>query len=595
MTTTTRNDAAGRVIPIIEKEFEDFRTEATAFLEGDREEAQFIGFRLKQGVYGQRQPDRQMIRVKLPFGAITSDQLDAFARVAEDYAPLRKGHITTRQNYQFHHIMLNRMTEVLELLGDVGLSSREACGNTVRNVTGDPYAGVRDDEAFDFSPYAGAFVRYFVRQNLTQLLPRKFKVAFTGSVRDEAITDIHDLGFIPEIRDVDGVPTKGFRMVTGGGLAIMARHALVLREWVSVDDYLRVSEAVLRVFNAADELRKNRAKARIKFLVHRVGQEAFQQMVDDELAKPWAQTRITPDDLLFLDNEEADAPAAPVNPERPGADQAEFDQFWASNVRRQRQAGYCTVEVRVPQGDMAPEAFRGVAQIMRTYGNSRARTSVNQNIVLRWIPEDSVYGVWKALGELGLNEAGAGQIMDVVSCPGTDSCKLGITCSMGLNRAITQKLYDMQIVDPSTRKMRINMSGCPNSCGQHHLGSIGFHGAAIKASNDGERQVPAYHVFIGGGRGEGHIRIGQLLKARVPSKRAPEVVERFIKYYEAERQSADEEFNAFSDRVGPGPFEALLKDLTIPPEFSIDNMGEFIDWDRDGLYVLERGEGECAI
>ncbi len=487
------------------------------------------------------------------------------------------------------------MIEVLELLGDVGLSSREACGNTVRNVTGDPYAGIRDDEPFDISPYAGAFVRYFVRQNLTQLLPRKFKVAFTGSERDEAITDIHDLGFIPEIREVDGVPTRGFKMVAGGGLAIMAKHAVTIREWVSVDDYLRVSEAVIRVFEDADELRKNRAKARIKFLVHRVGEEEFRRMVDAELAKPWAQQRISPDELLFLDDEEADAPPAPVNPEQPGADREAFERFVSANVRKQRQDGYCTVEVKVPQGDMYPEHFRGIANIMRTYGNSRARTSVSQNIVLRWIPEGSLYSVWKELGALGLSEAGAGEITDVVSCPGTDSCKLGITCSMGLNRAVSQKLHDMQIEDATTRKMRINMSGCPNSCGQHHLGSIGFHGAAIKSANDAERQVPAYHVFLGGSRGEGHIRIGKLLKARVPSKRAPVVVERFVRYYEAERAGADEEFNAFVDRVGTAPFESLLGDLTIPPEFSLEKMEEFIDWERDGLYILERGEGECAI
>jgi len=595
MTTTTRTDAPGRVIPIQQREFDDFRTEATAFLEGEREEATFIGFRLKQGVYGQRQPERQMMRIKLPFGGVNSEQLEAFADVAEHYAPLRKGHITTRQNIQFHHIPLPKATEVLELLGKVGLSSREACGNTVRNVTGDPYAGVRADEPFDVSPYAGAFVRYFVRQELTQLLPRKFKACFTGSERDEAVTDVNDLGFFPEIREVDGVPTKGFRIVVGGGLAIMPRQALPLYDWVSVDDYLRVSEAVLRVFNASDELRKNRAKARLKFRVHRVGEEAFRQMVDEELAKPWAQQRISPDELLFLDDEEADAPRPLANPEQPGADRAEFDHFVRTNTRDQRQAGYRTVEVKVPQGDLTPEQFRGLARIMRTYGSGRARTTINQNIILRWIPESSVYLVWKALGELGLGSSGAGEITDVVSCPGTDSCKLGITCSMGLNRAISTKLFEMDIQDPVTRKMRINMSGCPNSCGQHHVASIGFHGAAIKSANDAERQVPSYHVLVGGGRGEGRARLGKMLKARVPSKRAPVVVERFIQYYEAERESPNEEFNDFVDRVGTAPFEALLKDLVVPPSFSIENMGEFIDWDRDGLYVLERGEGECAL
>ncbi len=594
--STPQTDAPGRVIPIHEREFDDFDTEADAFLAGDREETKFIGFRLKQGVYGQRQPARQMIRVKLPFGGVTAEQMEAFAAVAEDYTPLRKGHVTTRQNFQFHHIPLDQMKHVLRVLGAVGLSSREACGNTVRNVTGDPYAGVRHDEPFDITPYAGAFVRYWVRNEHSQLLPRKFKVAFSGSEQDEAITDIHDLGFIPEIRDVDGVPTKGFRIVAGGGLSIMAKHAVVLREWVPVDEYLRVSEAVLRIFNAADELRKNRAKARIKFLVHRVGAEKFREMVDEELRKPWAQQRITPDQLLYLDDEEAAAPPHPANAPQPSdADRAAFEAFRASNVRAQRQAGYSTVEAKIAEGDLDPAQFRALAAIMRTFGNGRARTSVNQNLILRWIPDESVYGVWKAFGAAGLAEAGAGEITDVVSCPGTDSCKMGITNSMGLNRAISQHVQEIQILDETTRKMRINVSGCPNGCGQHHIASIGFQGAAIKASNDAERQVPAYLIFLGGTRGNGHIRIGQLLKVRVPAKRAPVVMERFVRYYEANRAAATEEFEAFVDRVGVAPFEGLLQDLIIPPEFSITNMTEFIDWEREGLYVLERGEGECAI
>jgi sulfite reductase beta subunit-like hemoprotein len=601
MTTTIepsapRADAPGHVIPILESEFDDFESEAGEFLAGNRDEALFIGFRLKQGVYGQRQPNRQMMRIKFPFGAFTADQFDALADVTERYIPLRKGHVTTRQNIQFHHYALKDAGPILRRIAESGLSTREACGNTVRNVTGDPYAGVRADEPFDISPYAGAFVRYWVRNPLTQLLPRKFKVAFTGSAQDEAITDIHDLGFIPEIREVGGVPTKGFRMVAGGGLAIMARHAVTVREWVSVDEYLRVSEAVLRIFNAADELRKNRAKARIKFLVHRVGEAAFRQMVDDELQKPWARQRPDVESLLFRDDEAAAAPPLPAQRAEPAAaDRAEFERFVASNVRPQRQPGYCTVEVKVPQGDLSPEHFRGIAQVMRTYGNGRARTSVNQNIVLRWIPEGHVYSVWAALRELGLHHAGAQEITDVVSCPGTDSCKLGITCSMGLNRAISQKVQELEIVDAATRRMRINVSGCPNSCGQHHIGSIGFHGAAIKAANTEERQVPAYHIFVGGSRASGHIRIGDLLKTRIPAKRAPEVVERFIAHYQSARLSADEEFNAFVDRVGTKQLEGLLTDLALPPAFSLDGMNEFIDWERDGLYVLERGEGECAV
>ena len=595
MTTIEQTDVAGRVIPIIEQEFEDFTTEATEFLAGNREEAKFIGFRLKQGVYGQRQADRQMMRVKLPFGGVTSEQLDAFGEMVERFAPLKKGHISTRQNIQVHHVTLEDSKLALRLLAEAGLSTREACGNTVRNVTGDPWAGVRDDEPFDVTPYAGAFVRYWVRNEITQLLPRKFKVTFSGSEADEGLTDIHDLGFIAQVREIDGREVRGFRMVTGGGLSIMARKALVLREFVSVDEYLKVSEAVLRIFNAADELRKNLAKARLKFLVHRVGIEEFREMVDRELREPWAQVEITPDALLFVDDEEGDAPAPPADLPQPGdGDRATFDEWARTAVRPQRQQGYATVQVAVPQGDLSAEQFRGLARILRSYGNGRARTAQWQNIVLRWIPQPALYAVWRALGEIGLGGGGAQEITDIVTCPGTDSCKLGITSSMGLNRAVTEVINEMEISDPRTRRILINASGCPNSCGMHHLGNIGFHGAAIKAQS-GDRQVPAYLVFVGGDRHDGRrLRLGTQLKLRIPAKRAPEVTRRLIELYEAQREG-EEEFNDFFDRVGREPFEEALRDLALPPEFSLDNMGEFIDWEREGLYVMERGEGECAV
>jgi len=298
------NDPA-RVLPVLEKELEDFRSEARHFLDGEREEIPFIGFRLKQGVYGQRQPGVQMIRVKLPFGGVTPEQMDALAEVAETFAPLRKGHITTRQNIQYHHIPLGRAAEALFVLGKTGLSTREACGNTVRNVTGDPWAGIQEGELFDPTPYAGAFARYWLRNPLSQLLPRKFKAAFTGTDDDNAITGIHDLGFIPRVKDGE----RGFKVVVGGGLSIMARNAPVLTEFVSLDEYLKLSEAVVRIFEKADELRKNRAKARLKFLVHRVGIDAFKQMVEEELKGDWTAKDFRPERLLFVHDEEANAPA----------------------------------------------------------------------------------------------------------------------------------------------------------------------------------------------------------------------------------------------------------------------------------------------
>ena len=602
MTTTERLttdlvNAPGHVIPIIESEFEDFETEATAFLGGEREEAKFIGFRLKQGVYGQRQPERQMMRVKLPFGGVTADQLDAFAVIAEDFAPMRKGHITTRENIQLHHIPLARTTEALRILANAGLSTREACGNVVRNVTGDPWAGIRTDEPFDITPYAGAFVRYWVRNPITQLLPRKFKVTFSGSEQDEALATIHDIGFIPRIETIDGEAVRGFKMVTGGGLSTMAREGVVLREFVPVSDFLRVSEAILRLFQAADELRKNIAKARMKFLVHRVGPDAWRQMVDDELAKEWAQSPdFDPEALLFHDDEAAAARSLDVTPpEVPADERAAFDEWARTAVRAQRQEGYVAIELRVLQGDLTPEQFRGVAQITRDFGSGLARTTQWQNIVLRWVPAGHAYRVWKAAQALGLGEHGQREIEDVVSCPGTDSCKLGITNSMGLNRVISERITDLNVTDARTRQIRINISGCPNSCGMHHIGNIGFHGASIKAANTKERQVPSYNIFVGGDRSDGaHLRFGQILKLKIPAKRAPEVVERLIGLYEREREE-DELFNDTFDRLGARLYEDEVRDLSVAPEFSTDNLQEFIDWEREALYVLERGEGECAV
>ncbi len=588
--TIVQTNAPGQVLPILTEELDDFDTEATRFLAGGyEEEAIFQGYRLKQGVYGQRQPNVQMTRVKLPFGGVTPEQMDAFGEVAERFAPLRKGHITTRQNFQFHHLPLAKMPDVLRLLASVGLSTREACGNTVRNVTADPWAGVTEGELFDVTPYAGAFARFWLRNPLTQLLPRKFKVAFSADDADVAITGIHDLGFIPRVRD--GV--QGFKMVCGGGLAIMPREAITVRKFVSLDEYLKVSEAVIRIFNAADMLRKNRAMARIKVLIDRVGADRFLEMVDDELAQDWAKRDFSPQRLLFLDNEEERAPARRDSWAQPGDDADAFTQFVASNVKAQKQQGFSTVQIKITRGDLTPAQFHGIADLMREYCGGAARTTVQQNMVLRWVRDESLYEVYARLAELGLAEAGADTVTDVVSCPGTDSCKLGITSSMGLNRAIQKRVTELSVTDPQTAALHIKMSGCPNSCGQHHLANIGFHGAAMKV--DGH-QLPAYHAFIGGGyeEGNGKVRLGAQLKLRLPAKRTPDAVARWIDLYQRDREDG-EAFNAFFDRVGKEPFEEAVRDLTIPGEFSDDNREMFIDWTKFELYVLERGEGECAV
>jgi sulfite reductase beta subunit-like hemoprotein len=583
----------GHIIPIIEREFDDFDNEAEKFLADELPENEFIGFRLKQGVYGQRQPDVQMVRVKLPFGGVTPDQMDSFADVVERWAPLNKGHITTRQNIQIHHVPLRDMEDLLKVISESGLSSREGCGNTVRNVTGDPWAGVAPDEIFDPTSHAIAYVRYFVRHPTTQLMPRKIKTAFSGSDEDRAITGIHDIAFLA--RERDGV--KGFEVRVGGGTSIMARVAPTIYEFVEADngDYLKVAEAVFRIFDRQDWLRVNRARARIKVLVDKIGADAFRDLLDEELRGDWVEEREFGPELVerlaFEDDEEARAPKARAEAASPNGDRQAFDRFVASNVQRQRQEGFSAVEVKITRGDLTPEQFRGLATIMREYSGGNARSTVQQNLVLRWVRDESVYDVWTKLSELGLGDPGAREISDVVSCPGTDSCKLGITSSMGLNRAVKERIDGMELDDELTRQIHIKMSGCPNGCSQHHIANIGFYGASLKI---GERQMPAYIPHIGGNYEGGEVIYGKRLKSRLPAKRVPEAVERWVRLYEAERAEG-EEFNAFAERAGAERFETEVKDLTMPADFSLETMQQFIDWQRATPYKVERGEGECAI
>jgi sulfite reductase beta subunit-like hemoprotein len=585
----------GHLIPIIEREFDDFKTESTKFLQGDMPEDEFIKFRLKQGVYGQRQADVQMIRVKLPFGGITPEQMESFADVIEKYVPLNKGHITTRQNIQMHHIPLPEVELAIRELGQTGLSSREGCGNTVRNVTGDPWAGVAADELFDMTPYAGAYVRYFVRHPTTQAMPRKIKTAFDGSPRDRAISGIHDIAFRARTKEIEGRGTvRGAEMLVGGGTSIMPRVAPALYEFVELDngEYLKLAEAVFRIFDRQDWLRQNRARARIKVFVDKFGIEELRNQVEEELKGDWVTERdFSIEDKLFLDDEREGAPAPREQYGSPNGEESEFERFRDANVREQKQEGYVTVEVKVLRGDLTPEQFRGLAAVMRSYAGGYARTTVQQNFVLRWVREESVYDLWRALSELGLGEAGSREITDVVSCPGTDSCKLGITSSMGLNEAVQERIVAMDITDEITRKLNVKISGCPNGCGQHHVASIGFTGASIKV---GEHTIPAYIPHVGGVFEGGEVKFGTRLKLRLPSKRVPDAIERWIGHYESNRNDG-EEWNDFTERVGTAELEALVKDLSMPVDFGLETMNQFIDWNRNVPFEVIRGEGECAV
>ena len=582
-------DATGaRVLQIDGEEIANFEEQKERFKAGNFEETTFMRFRLRQGVYGQRQPDRQMVRIKAPFGGLTARQLEVLGEVSEKYAPLKKGHLTTRENIQYHHVPLDETPALMRAIGDVGLTTREACGNTVRNVVAHPTAGVSTDEVFDVSPYAAAYARYFLRHPTTQNMPRKSKTAFSGSEKDEAMTPFHDMGFIARERE----GKRGFKIVVGGGLSIMPQMAETLSEFVPVEDYLRHAEAALRIFNRQDEERKNLMRARIKYTIKRLGIEKFRELVQEELKGDWANKEIDLETLLFIEDESIDAPAPAANPTPEPTDDSTYDFWKSTSVEAQRQDGYNVVYVRVERGDIYSDQWQPLADMAREYAGGRVRIDQQQNIVFRWVRTESLYDLYLALDEIGMASSGRETIRDIVTCPGTDSCKLGITSSMGLNQALGEKLDNLDVSDPGVAKIHIKASGCPNSCGQHHVANIGFHGAVMKG---GGGQVPAYELFIAGQSTDGPVRVGNRVRARVPAKRAPEALEMIIDHYKANRNDG-EEFNQFVDRVGTKPYEDMFGPWKAEiGELNRENINTYMDWGKTVLYKLERGEGECAV
>ena len=614
-------DVSPGIIPFLEDEVERLEEESRRFQNGNLDNAEFTPYRLRQGVYGQRQPDVQMIRVKLPGGILTAQALRAFGDITERYAPLRKGHVTTRENIQMHHIPLDDCPEVLRLLGEVGLSTREACGNTVRNVVGSPTAGVCADEVFDPTPYLAAYVRFGVRHPITQNFPRKFKTAFTGcDSHDSVSAAIQDLTYVAQVRRENGSVKRGFKVFVGGGTSIMPRLAKPLYEFIPEQDYLRVALAIWTVFNNADMLRKNRMMARIKVMIDRIGLDAFRELVDAELDKTGP---IDPKPLMQLDEVQRETPPAvdtsavstlPSNgvghtnacPRRDsrlrGNDGkrggGEYSQWRDTNVVAQKQDGYYLVYVKLTRGDISHTQFRDLADIVERFTGGRARTTQEQNLTLRWVPERHLHALWEALSSIDLAEPDANTITDVVSCPGTDSCKLGITSSMGLAKAVKEEMggWNGLLQDEGVRKIRIKMSGCPNGCGLHHIANIGFHGAAVKGP-DGS-QIPAYELFLGGNYGANRVedsRIGSRIpKIKVPAKVVPKVVEKIATYYKENRRE-QEPFNDFLDRVGVVELTAVAAGAQETAETAEAGSDLYFDWERTNIYKVERGEGECMV
>ena len=392
------------VIPFMESEVQRFEAESAQFQAGEQDNAVFTPFRLRQGVYGQRQADVQMIRVKIPGGILTAAALDALGDIAEQYAPLGKGHITTRENIQFHHIPLPECPDVLRLLGTVGLTSREACGNTVRNVVGSPTAGVDAEEIFDPTPYLTGYVRFGVRHPITQAFPRKFKSAFTGiDSRDTVAAAIQDLTYVSQIKVEDGVEKRGFKVFVGGGTSIMPRLAKPLYEFLPEEDYLRLALAVWTVFDKAVSLRKNRMMARLKVLIDRIGLDEFRDLVEAELAEigPIDPKDYIADEEIYSEN----PPELPVvSTNGAGNGSGEYNYWLETNVVAQKQAGYNIVYVKPVLGDLSPEQFRGLADIVRRYSGGRTNATQEQNLALRWVPDAYLHQVWEALGAIELNE-----------------------------------------------------------------------------------------------------------------------------------------------------------------------------------------------
>ena len=584
------------IIPFMEDEIVRLEEESAAFIGGERENTEFTPFRLKQGVYGQRQADVQMIRVKIPGGIITPEQMDTMGEFSTKYVPLGKGHITTRENFQFHHVPLDQCPDGLRLLGSAGLSTREACGNVVRNVVGSPTSGVCASEVFDPTPYLAAFVRFAVRHPLTQAFPRKFKSAFTGcDDHDHVAAAIQDLTYVSQIRVENGMEKRGFKVFVAGGTSIMPRLAKPLYEFLPEEDYLRLALALFTVFNNADMLRKNRMMARLKVLVDRIGLDEFKTLVEAALEKIGP---IDPKPLMNVDEMMKEDPPALSSNGANGNGGGDYAKWRRTNVEAQKQEGYYVVHVKPDRGNISASQFHSLADIMRKYTGGRARTSQEQNLALRFVPEHMLHDVWGELVKIDLAESDAHSISNVVSCPGTDSCKLGITASMGLAGALKDEIQSWSglLEDEGVNDIRIKMSGCPNGCGLHHIANIGFHGAATKGP-DGE-QIPAYEMFLGGNYGDVNVqdsRIGtRIPRIKIPAKSVPGVLKEVVSYYKDNR-SDGERFNQFLDRVGLEEVTAVAEKAEQDAAEATAGSDLYIDWERTNQYKLERGEGECAV
>ncbi|HEY1336435.1 MAG TPA: nitrite/sulfite reductase, partial [Bryobacteraceae bacterium] len=569
------------------QEIEVFRARANAFLAGEITEDEFRPFRLKHGIYGQRQQGVQMVRCKIPGGLLTSPQVDQLARIADEFGG-GKGHITTRQNMQYHFVPLQRVPDLMHLLADVGLTNREACYNTVRNVTCCAWAGLRRGEVFDVRPYAQRIAYAFLRKDLTGNLPRKFKIAFDGCGDHDCIAGaINDIGLRAVIRD----GRRGFRMVIGGGLGPLPTEAQLLDEFVPEERLLNKCEAVIRVFNRYGN-RKNKNMARMKFVMRERGFAWLKEQIEKEYAEilehggiEWSER--VPEGFGGYQSNPHPLGAGALLPvfDAPSSGDPAYDVWLETNVSEQKQTGYGAALVRVDQGNLSSEQLRALARISGAAGDGLVRVTIDQNMLLAWLPLGRLPEVYAALAEVGLADSGARQIDDVTTCPGAYSCNLALTKAMNLGAAlqIAVRGYD----DPAVKRLSIKVSGCPNSCGQHWISDFGFYGNARKI--DG-KEVPYYQMLLGGGYDEeGIMRFGLAVQS-IPARLAPEAVQRVLNHFVANRQNG-EGFRQYVMRQKVETFRELTADLAKPAELFPEL---YQDWGDSEAYSLQLGRGECA-
>jgi sulfite reductase (ferredoxin) len=597
------------------REIDIFETQIDLRRRGKIEEKLFAETRLRRGVYGQRYDNGQrhdgeaqqtltfpsgeltkgpqtlwdapgMQRIKLPYGKITTQQLEVLAECAEEYSDAIL-HVTTRQDIQLHFVHIDDTPDMMRRLAATGITTREACGNSVRNITACQYAGVCNDESFDVAPYAHAATYFLLGHDDIQDFGRKFKIAFSGCA-DHAcgLTSFHDIGCIARVREVDGVRVRGFDVYVGGGLGSVPHAAKLLAEFVPENELLPTLQAVSRLFARYGE-RENRARARLKFVIKKMGIEEFQRLAREEREKLKADPRWSSylADLSITD----ERPLGRTGPGK-GARTAAYEAWAKTNLRPQAQAGYVVATITLPLGDLTSWQARKLAELTRELTGETMRTTVDQNLCLRWLREEDAPELFERLAEIGLAERGAGTITDITACPGTDTCKLGISSSRGLAGELRRRLTVVQDeLAPEARALHIKTSGCFNSCGQHHVADLGFLGVS---RNVGGRRVPHFQVVVGGQWENNGGSFGLAIGA-IPSKNVPEMVKRLTARFVAERKDG-ETFTAFIQRVGKKEIRAMVDALAETPAYELDK-SYYSDWGDPREYTIgDMGVGECA-